>query len=196
MTKHRFEQVTSAPDLRPAASGARLAPMDIVTAALDFGASFGIVTACAAPVVYIAQWPWLSAPTAGLAVAAWRYFDGIWFARRLLLPPPVVMEMAAPPAPAPSGLRVDLRTSDRTWEYVDLPGAPAALQKLAAAVHGGAAFTERTAADAGLTQEEFGDLRDDFVRRGLARWKHPQRRQQGVTLTQGGRTLIREMAKY
>jgi hypothetical protein len=90
-------------------------------------------------------------------------------------------------------VKVEMKNSGK-WQFATLPGQPAALVALAAAVVSGGSFAERTATDAGLTQEQYSDLRDIFVDRGWAVWNHPTRRQQGVTLTISGKAVLRSIA--
>jgi hypothetical protein len=51
----------------------------------------------------------------------------------------------------------------------------------------------------GAARHHYGPLmweaiRDDFINRGWAEWKHPTARQQGVGLTEEGQAVIRTIA--
>jgi hypothetical protein len=149
-------------------------------------------------------WPWYTPPAVGFVVFGLRYFGGMRLAQSLL---EIVESLthrdldgngqvgAAKPEP-PLVVRVETKSEDsRRWQFADLPGQPAAVQALAAAVLAGGGFTERTAVDCGLTQEAFGKIRDLFIDRGWAKWNHPDRRQQGVTLHRGGMSVLRAIAE-
>ena len=144
---------------------------------------------------YAAGWPWLVAPAGGLSVAIWRYFGGLGLARSLL----EVVETFTQKDLNQDGrigkkqteVKVVFKNPEtRQWLFAELPGAHTDLIKLAASGE----FTERSATNAGLTQEQFGILRDKFVDRRWAVWNHPVSRQQGVSLTLSGRAVLREIA--
>jgi hypothetical protein len=81
------------------------------------------------------------------------------------------------------------------WQFATLPGQPAALVALAQAITTKReTFAERTATNAGMTQEEFGKLRDIFVNRGWASWNNPTVRTQGLTITFNGKAILRSIA--
>lgn len=90
-------------------------------------------------------------------------------------------------------MRIDAPSGPR-WQFASIPIEPAKLKELALTLRRGDSFSERTARNAGLTQEEFGTLRDIFVDRGWCAWKHPTRKQQGVELTRGGRFIVGQIA--
>lgn len=75
---------------------------------------------------------------------------------------------------------------------LDLP--PDALHRFAGAIARGDSFAERAATGAGLTQQQFYDIRDELLSRNMAVWKHPHRRQQGVELTPSAKALFRGIA--
>ena len=75
---------------------------------------------------------------------------------------------------------------------LDLP--PDALHRFAGAIARGDSFAERAATGAGLTQQQFYDIRDELLSRNMAVWKHPHRRQQGVELTLSAKALFRGIA--
>lgn len=178
---------------------ARLEPKDITTALYDSSVSFVLVSLAGGAAVWALGWPWVVAPAIGLAAAVWRYFGGLSLARSLL----EVVETITQKDIDHDGkagkkqehvVRVEMKDRGK-WQFANLPGEPAALISLAQAITAdGDTFSERTATDAGLTQEQFSDLRDIFVDRGWAVWNHPTRRQQGVTLTLSGKAVLRSIA--
>jgi hypothetical protein len=173
----------------------RLEPRDVLTAGLDAGVSFGLITIAGAGACWYLEWPLVLAPAGGLAIAIWRYFDGLALARGLLEIVETITGKdidhngkVGKPEP-PHTVRVELGETNqgyRRWQYADFAIEPALLVKLAQVVLSGESFSERTATDIGLTQKDFAGLRDEFIARGLAKWNHPERRQQGVSLTRGG----------
>ncbi len=178
----------------------KLEPRDILTAGLDAAVSFGLVTVAVGGIcLYFDYVLWL-APAAGLAVSVWRYFDGMSLARGLLETVETLTNrdldkdgQVGPQRAAPHVVRVELterRSGGVHQAYMDFGVEPLKLQRLAVDVLAGNSFSERTAAGCGLTQEEFGNLRDQFIERGLARWNHPNRRQQGVSITRGGKAAL------
>lgn len=176
----------------------RLETKDITTALYDSGVSFALITLAAGAVVYAAGWPWLVAPAGGLGVAMWRYFGGLRLARSLL---EIVETLTQTDfnrdgqvgKPVEHVVKVEVKNNNQ-WQFATLPGQPAALIALAKAVISGVSFAERPATDLGLTQEEYGKLRDVFIDRGWAAWNHPTRRQAGVTLTVSGKAVLRSIA--
>lgn len=198
-----FDALPAAPatgDWQKVTPVGRLEPKDITTAIYDSGISFALITLAAGAVVYAAGWPWLVAPAGGLGVAMWRYFGGLRLARSLL----EVVESITQTDLNHDGkvgktehvVKVEIKDRGK-WQFATLPGKPAALVSFAQAVianQPGVSFSERTAVDAGLTQEQYGDLRDVFIDRGWAVWNHPTRRQAGVTLTVSGKAVLRSIA--
>lgn len=97
------------------------------------------------------------------------------------------------PLPQPT-VRVEV-LEGHTWKFENLPGDNDSLYSFSRdVVNGVRTFSERGAADNGYGVENFRKLRDLFVDRGWATWNHPNRKQQGVSLTRGGNWLIREIA--
>lgn len=182
---------------RSTPTGDRLNHLDITTSFHDAAISFGIVTVGSGIVCFYLGWPTIVVPiTFGLIVGGLRYWLGVSFARGLLL----IVEEWTEDQPdddhqqrEATPIRVEVRTENR-WQFADLSGDPEALQKFAKSVVGGASFSERTATKAGLTQQEFSELRDGFIDRGWAQWNHPTRRQQGVELLPSGNRVIRAIA--
>jgi hypothetical protein len=80
------------------------------------------------------------------------------------------------------------------WQFADLPGRPAALREFAKRVLSGQGFTDETGKLSGLTQREVRDLREAFIEKGWARWKHQQRKQQGIDITRIGAAVLRAIA--
>lgn len=95
----------------------------------------------------------------------------------------------------PEIVKVEVKSEDgNRWQFADLPGKPEALREFAKRVLMGQGFTDETGTMAGLTQKEVKDLREVFVSRGWARWKHATRKQQGVDVTRVGAEVLRAIA--
>lgn len=95
----------------------------------------------------------------------------------------------------PTVIKVEVKSEDgNRWQFADLPGKPDALRDFARRVLMGQGFTDETGAMAGMTQREVKDLREVFVDRGWARWKHPQRKQQGIELRHVGKSVLRAIS--
>lgn len=62
----------------------RLEPKDVLTAGLDAGVSFGLVTIAGVGVCWVLNWPWALAPASGMAAAIIRYYGGVKLAASLL----------------------------------------------------------------------------------------------------------------
>lgn len=95
--------------------------------------------------------------------------------------------------PPREAVKVELWQNGRLWAFEDLPARPGPLKAFALAILEGKSYSERTATVCGLTQEEYKNLTETFVNRGLAQWKHPTRKQQGVNLS-GARSVLRSIA--
>jgi hypothetical protein len=78
----------------------------------------------------------------------------------------------------------------------DLPcPSPEDLKRFAQSISAGrSSFAERDAAEYHYSDTMWEAIRDDFVNRGWAFWKHPTARQQGVGLTAAGRAVVRMIA--
>lgn len=100
--------------------------------------------------------------------------------------------------PAPSKIEVEVKEGG-TRTILDLftdPNNPSIVNKFIQAVADNeTAFSERGAAKVGYSAELFKELRDEFVRRGVAYWKHPTEKRQGVELSVAGRAMLRELAR-
>lgn len=95
----------------------------------------------------------------------------------------------------PPTIKVEVKSEDgNRWQFADLPGKPEALQDFAKRVLMGQGFTDETGKLAGLTQDEVKNLREAFVVKGWAGWKHPQRRQQGIDLRHVGKSVLRAIS--
>ena len=180
----------------------RLEPRDVTTALYDAAVSCGLVTVGVGAVCWLAEAPLIAAPAlgSGFVVGCLRYFGGLSLAKSLLEMVESVIDrdidgdghVGAPPATAHT-VRVEVKEAEgKRYQFAHLGVEPATLHALAVAVlRGGDSFSERTATRAGLTQDEFRNLRDEFVSRGWAAWNHPTRKQQGVSITRGGQFILR-----
>lgn len=102
-----------------------------------------------------------------------------------------------PEPPALPPLRVEvMQEGGRRGDFIDLP-YPDRLPELASGLLSGRrqfAQTAWTGAAGVFSRAEFDNLRGEFLRRGLARWKNPQAPAQGVELTPAGRAVLRKLA--
>jgi len=93
-------------------------------------------------------------------------------------------------------VQVEVKSEDgNRWQFADLPGKPEALQEFAKRILMGQGFTDETGKLAGLTQAEVRDLREAFVEKGWAGWKHASRKQQGIELWQVGKSVLRAISE-
>lgn len=101
------------------------------------------------------------------------------------------------PPPALPPLRVEVvEDGGRHESWIDLP-YPERLPDLARGLLSGRrqfAQTAWTGAGQLFSRAEFDQLRGEFLRRGLARWKNPQAPAQGVELTPAGRAVLKRLA--
>jgi len=100
-------------------------------------------------------------------------------------------------APAlPASIRVEVsRDEGRAVDFIDLP-YPEKLPALAAGLLAGRQFAQTSWVGAGqlFSRSEFDQVRDTMIERGLAAWKNPEAKAQGVTLTAAGRAVMRRLA--
>lgn len=93
-------------------------------------------------------------------------------------------------------VRVEV-TSGRREVYFDLPGTPEALATLARGVLNGRSFAEDSWSGRGapFSRGEFRQIRDALIERGLAVWRNPQAKAQGVELTAAGKSVFQRLAE-
>jgi hypothetical protein len=178
----------------------RMQPKDIYTSLLDAGAAFLLVTTGAALICYAGAWPLVTAPGLGLATAIFRYFGGMATAKNLLQ---VVETWSSESDPA-TGAPTDPETKShlitvqvkegKSWKFAYLGIDPKKLISFSLEVLNGSSFSERTAGSHEITQDEFRALRDEFLKRGWVEWNHPTRPQQGLSLRQNGKAVLRAIA--
>lgn len=83
----------------------------------------------------------------------------------------------------------------KSWQFEDLPGDAHALWSFADDVSGErVSFSEAGARKSGYGAENYGRLRDQFIKRGWAGWRDPVNRQQGVELFRNGRSVLKAIA--
>ena len=95
-------------------------------------------------------------------------------------------------------VRVELvRDEGRKGDYIDLP-YPDKLPALAAGLLAGRTFNQTawTGRVGIFSRSEFDQVRDTLIERGLACWKNPEARAQGVELTGAGRAVMRRLAAH
>lgn len=97
---------------------------------------------------------------------------------------------------APPPLRVVLEQDQgRQVEYIDLPHRDK-LPYLASGLAEGTRTFSLDSCNHVLSRKEFGELRDEMLRRGLARWKNPNAANRGLELTPAGRAIFRRIENY
>jgi hypothetical protein len=99
-----------------------------------------------------------------------------------------------PPA-EPKTLRVELVDQNRI-SFIDLPASQTQLKNMAAGLLNNTALAVSawTGSNGLFTRPEFENLRDELIRRGLARWNGSSRNQ-GAALTAAGRAVMRKLAE-
>jgi hypothetical protein len=99
-----------------------------------------------------------------------------------------------PPA-EPKTLRVELVQENRI-SFIDLPASQTQLKNMAAGLLNNTALAVSawTGSNGLFTRPEFENLRDELIRRGLARWNGSSRNQ-GAALTAAGRAVMRKLAE-
>lgn len=101
--------------------------------------------------------------------------------------------IGAPVYNPPPPVRVVLEQEQgRTVDFIDLPYADR-LPQLAAGLTEGRTFTAGTFNHI-LHRTEFEVLRDELIRRNLARWKNERAHAQGAELTPAGKAVMRRLA--
>lgn len=180
----------------------RLTAQDVTTSIYDAGVSGGLVTITVFGICWYFDWPPIISPVVGAGVLLLRYFGGISLAKSLLEIVETVTQRDIdqdgqignePPLAPSQTVRVEIKETGeaKRWRFEEFAIEPAKLYSLASRVISGESFSERTATEVNLTQEEFRQLRNKFLAANLARWNHPTRKQQGVSLTRGGRAILR-----
>jgi len=179
----------------------KLEPKDILTSVLDSGVTFFFTGIAGGGLAYIGGLnPWSVGASVGFLGAAFRYFDGMGIARSLTQ----AIEEWTADKPEPTKLsettqrtviRAETTDPNGNWRFADIDADPDALIEFAKDILSGKTFAERTATGNGLTQAQFGAMRDQFIEAGWARWNHPNRKQQGASLTRKGVALIRSIAE-
>lgn len=94
-------------------------------------------------------------------------------------------------------VRVEIiQDAGRHVEMLDLPVSLEQLTALAAALMAGASLSESswTGAGAPFSKSEFIRLRDELIKRNLARWRNERAPAQGLMLTPGGKACMRHFA--
>ena len=81
----------------------------------------------------------------------------------------------------------------RHVEFIDLP-YPEKLPQLAAGLLAGHTFAQESFNHI-LKRDKFNTVRDEMIRRGLARWKVPGAPTQGVELTPAGRAVMKRITE-
>lgn len=174
----------------------RLQPKDVATSLLDAGISFLLVTTGAGLICWYAELPAVAGPVMGLAAAAARYFFGMASARELLR---IVETWSSagrdsstekPPEKKQHVVTLEVKEG-KAWKFAYLGIDPQKLISFSEAVLAGRAFTEREAAEHGLTQDELKALRTEFLNQNWLVWNHPSRPQQGVSLRIAGQKVLR-----
>lgn len=103
--------------------------------------------------------------------------------------------LPALPEPEPQRIRVVLeQQGGREVDFIDLPARPEQLQALASGITQGRTFA-LTAWAGTFTRPEFEGLRDELIKRGLARWANERSHNQGIVLTPAGRAVMRRLAE-
>jgi hypothetical protein len=137
-------------------------------------------------------WSWALLASTGGSLAAWMIYRPELAARQDSQPLPQDWET----------LRVEVIASDPqsayqvgVWADLDLPREAAI--RAARCIESGGDFSLSSLAGAGkpLSRAEFELMRDEFIRRGLARWRNESAHAQGCVLSPAGRAVVRRLAE-
>lgn len=173
----------------------RLSARDVLTSLLDSTIVFTLISGATGLICHYAGLPWLVGPSVGLVVAGVRYIYGMSNTQGLLM----IRETWRSEEPTPAGpgqghqehvIKVELRKG-KDWEFAFLGIDPELLIPFAEAVLGGVSFAEKQAQKYGIPQKAFNQLKDEFIKRGLARWT--ARPGGGVTLQRSGYTVLKHI---
>ena len=94
-------------------------------------------------------------------------------------------------------VRVEISSNNgRQLQFMDLPASQDQLIALGAGLVGGSTFTEArwVGGNAPFKRSEFVQLRDELIRRGMARWNSDHDTARGVAITGKGNALMRHFA--
>lgn len=133
---------------------------------------------------------WLLALGAGLVVFGWFYFSEMTDAKQYQAPispfPLFDYQKEMLPQPTITRITAEVKTQNGL-QIAEFDADPSALKSFARKVtlHR-AGFSEKTAQKCGITQEQFNQMRDQFIKSGWAEWKNPGNHRLGVNLLAGG----------
>ena len=98
--------------------------------------------------------------------------------------------------PSPEVRVILERDNGRETDFIDLPAQPEQLRQLADGLLSGRQFALSAWSGAGapFSRSEFERLRDEMIRRGLARWRNERAQAQGLEVTAPGRAVLRRFA--
>lgn len=177
---------------------------DFLTPLLQALATGGFVGAGGMYLAWLYRGPlWYHGLACGVVAAGGYWLLSMAWNRRLLWTVEHIInagpdEEADPGRPEPARIEVEVKEQGSTT-ILDLftdPDNPAIVyQFIAAVVEGRATFSESGAAEVGYSATLFKKLRDEFVTRGVAYWKHPKERRLGTAFTTAGRAMLRELAR-
>jgi hypothetical protein len=135
---------------------------------------------------------------AGFAVFGLAWLRGLAWWRGL------IRSIVAPiPEPSPELYRVEtvrvelMQENGEAGAWLDLPIDRGRLVELCKGIEAGSTFSLASFGGRGklLSRSEFEGLRDEFIKRGLARWVSPHAHNRGLELTGSGRALIRTIGR-
>jgi len=78
-------------------------------------------------------------------------------------------------------------------DWFDLPIAPERMRMIAQKIQRDMKLSHALVADRTISRAEYESLRDEMVRKGLARWVNERSHNQGVELTRGGKAFIKSV---
>ena len=146
-----------------------------------------IVTGLFAFVLAAVLWSWSIAALVGAGVA---------FAAWLVMQLPKSDPANLPTLPKQQTTKIQIvgdSSSFQAGRWLDLPVSQATITQVAKRLDAGGTFGSASLAGPGkpLTRGEFENLRDEFIKRGLAYWRDPAHHAQGCELTKSGQAVIR-----
>lgn len=163
----------------------------------------GIVAGAVAAWLHLPYWGIGFTAAAVAALASWLSYRARWaYVLESLLGVDLNRDGfigAAPQQPVqalPESVRVELiQDEGRRGDFIDLP-YPEKLPQLAAGLTAGRSFNQTAwvGSHGIFSRSEFDEVRDTMIERGLAAWKNPEAKAQGVTLTAAGRAVMKRLS--
>jgi hypothetical protein len=139
--------------------------------------------------------PWALGVVCGCCAALWLFIGGIQLWRLDVFSVPYI---APEPVEATSSVvRVEVVSEDHKWQFAELNATSGQIKELASGLLAGAAFSESAwcGSNRPFSKSEFQAIRQEFIKRGWARWRVANVPSQGLTVTAPGFAVCRSLAQ-